>query len=165
MEKIVMVTGASGGLGQPAGRIMFENGWQVAQVTRDAGRVDSIQEGSGEIIEVDVSMPGGSKNAIDFIQQHLGAMPSALLNCAGSVLIGPIIVKGIERRRIFYDDNDRGDFLKRLGDIVVDTKTACFAWALMPNHLHLLLRTGIVPIATVMRRLLTGYAVTFNRCH
>jgi REP element-mobilizing transposase RayT len=33
----------------------------------------------------------------------------------------------------------------------------------MPNHVHLLLRTGTVHVATVMRRLLTGYAVTFNR--
>jgi len=35
----------------------------------------------------------------------------------------------------------------------------------VPNHLHLLLRTGTLPIATVMRRLLTGYAVSFNRRH
>ena len=35
----------------------------------------------------------------------------------------------------------------------------------MPNHFHLLLRTGNVAIATVMRRVLTGYAVGFNRRH
>jgi len=35
----------------------------------------------------------------------------------------------------------------------------------MPNHFHLLLRTGNVPISTVMRRLLTGYAGSFNRRH
>lgn len=76
-----------------------------------------------------------------------------------------IIVRGIERRKIFYDDNDRDNFLDRLGNILTDTKTSCFAWALIPNHLHLLLRTGVTPIATVMRRLLTGYAVSFNRRH
>jgi hypothetical protein len=32
----------------------------------------------------------------------------------------------------------------------------------MANHVHLLVGTGTVPVATVMRRLLTGYAVTFN---
>ena len=36
---------------------------------------------------------------------------------------------------------------------------------MIPNHLHLLLRTGVTPIATVMRRLLTGYAVNFNHRH
>jgi hypothetical protein len=36
---------------------------------------------------------------------------------------------------------------------------------LIPNHAHLLLRTGTTAIATVMRRLLTGYAVSFNCRH
>ena len=35
----------------------------------------------------------------------------------------------------------------------------------MPNHVHLLLRTGLMPLATVMKRLLTGYAQYFNRRH
>jgi putative transposase len=35
----------------------------------------------------------------------------------------------------------------------------------MTNHAHMLLRTGMAPIATVMRRLLTGYAQQFNRRH
>ena len=74
-----------------------------------------------------------------------------------------IIIRGIERRKIFREDADRVNFLDRLGGIVVDTQTQCFAWALIPNHAHILLRTGRVPIATVMRKLLTGYAVSFNR--
>jgi len=76
-----------------------------------------------------------------------------------------IIVRGINRRKIFYDDADRDDFLNRLGDILSDSKTPCFAWALMTNHFHILLRTATVPISTVMRRLLTGYAISFNRRH
>ena len=55
--------------------------------------------------------------------------------------------------------------MDRFGDILSDSKTPCFAWALMTNHFHLLLRTGTAPISTVMRRLLTGYAVNFNRRH
>jgi len=35
----------------------------------------------------------------------------------------------------------------------------------MSNHAHFLFRTGTVGLATVMRRLLTGYVVTFNRRH
>ena len=76
-----------------------------------------------------------------------------------------IIVRGIEGRRIFYDDRDRNNFIDRLGDIITDTETFCFAWALIPNHLHLLLRTGKTSISAVMRRLLTGHAVYFNRRH
>ena len=76
-----------------------------------------------------------------------------------------IIVRGIERRKIFNDDQDRHNFLSRLGDILEHTQTFCYAWALIPNHFHLLLRTGGCPVATVMRRLLTGHAVNFNRRH
>ena len=74
-----------------------------------------------------------------------------------------IMVRGIERRAIFRDNKDKDDFVERLGDIIKGTSTSCYAWALLANHAHLLLRTGLHPIATVMRRLLTGYAVTFNR--
>jgi putative transposase len=76
-----------------------------------------------------------------------------------------IIARGIERSKIFRDDADYEDFLRRLGPLLVQTETKCFAWALIPNHFHLLLKTGNVPIATVMRRLLTGYANGFNRRH
>ncbi|UCF90829.1 MAG: transposase [Desulfobacterales bacterium] len=74
----------------------------------------------------------------------------------------PIIVRGIHRRKIFFDDSDRDHFWDRLGGILSDRKTPCFAWALMTNHLHSVLRTGAAPIATVMRRRLTGYALSFN---
>ncbi|MGD8774034.1 MAG: transposase [Syntrophobacterales bacterium] len=76
-----------------------------------------------------------------------------------------IIIRGIEKRAIFQDDQDRDNFLERLGRILTETSTPCYAWTLMYNHVHLLLRTGVVPIATVMRRLLTGYAQQFNRRH
>jgi REP element-mobilizing transposase RayT len=76
-----------------------------------------------------------------------------------------IIVRGIERRRIFLDGQDRDNFIERLDDIVTETKTFCFAWALLPNRVHILLRTGPTTLATVMRRLLTGYAVSYNRRH
>jgi len=76
-----------------------------------------------------------------------------------------IIIRGIERKAIYKDIADRHNFLRRLGNILSETATPCFAWALIPNHAHLLLRTGMTPIATIMRRLLTGYAQQFNRRH
>jgi putative transposase len=76
-----------------------------------------------------------------------------------------IIARRIDRREIFRDNPDRNSFLDPPGGIVSETKTSCFTWALIPNHFHLLLRTGSVPIATVMRGLLSGYAVSHNRRH
>ena len=75
------------------------------------------------------------------------------------------MIRGIERRAIFKGDTDRQDFVERLGHNLLASFTACYAWALMTNHVHLLLRTGIVPLSTLMRRVLTGYAMAFNRRH
>ena len=76
-----------------------------------------------------------------------------------------IMARGIERRKIFWDDKDRSSFLERLAVILEETQTQCYAWALIPNHFHILLRTGPTLLSKVMRRLMTGYAVTFNNRH
>ena len=76
-----------------------------------------------------------------------------------------IIGRGIERRKIFRTNADRDDFVRRLGAIIEESSTECYAWALLPNHFHLLLKTGNLSLAMVMRRLLTGYVVSFNRRH
>ena len=90
------------------------------------------------------------------------AMPrKARIDATGA--LHHIIVRGIERCKIFKDDQDRYDFLSRAGSILLETGTACFAWALIPNHFHLLLQTGDYPVAKLMQRLLTGYAIRYNR--
>jgi len=76
-----------------------------------------------------------------------------------------VMARGIERRKIFWDDKDCSSFLERLALILEETQTQCYAWVLIPNHFHILLRTGATPLSTVMRRLMTGYAVTFNIRH
>jgi len=76
-----------------------------------------------------------------------------------------VMARGIERREIFKDDKDRSSFLERLAVILEETQTQCYAWALIPNHFHILLHTGPTPLSKVMRRLMTGYAVNFNKRH
>jgi len=76
-----------------------------------------------------------------------------------------VIVRGIERRLIFRSDRDKEDFLTRLAQVVEEGQASCFAWVLIPNHVHILVRTGATPLARMMRRLLTGYAVSFNLRH
>lgn len=86
---------------------------------------------------------------------------SARLDIPG--LLQHVIVRGIERRDIFLDDMDRCRFLERFSTLLVKTEIRCYAWALMSNHFHLLLKPTTVPLSCFMRRLLTGYAVVFNR--
>jgi putative transposase len=76
-----------------------------------------------------------------------------------------VMVRGIDRSPIFKDNKDRQRFVDRLADLVEVTGTKVYAWALIPNHFHLLLRSGASGLPTFMRRLLTGYAITFNKRH
>ncbi len=76
-----------------------------------------------------------------------------------------VMVRGIERRRLFRDDSDRDNFVDRLAQFAQSGALTVYAWALLPNHVHLLVRTGSRPLARTMRSLLTGYAGAFNRRH
>jgi REP element-mobilizing transposase RayT len=73
--------------------------------------------------------------------------------------------RGIERTQIFRTDPDRADFVARLAARCQEGDWVVYAWALMPNHFHLLVRTGRRPLFQSMGKLLTGYVVNFNRRH
>ena len=76
-----------------------------------------------------------------------------------------VIIRGIERRNIVDDRKDRNRFVLRLGELAIETGTAVYAWALMTNHAHILLRSGVDGLSNFMRRFLTGYSITYNRRH
>ena len=76
-----------------------------------------------------------------------------------------VMIRGIERSPIFRDDQDRHDFVSRAGILAQETGTRILAWTLMKNHVHLLLFSGPPGISKFMRRLLTGYALRYNRRH
>jgi REP element-mobilizing transposase RayT len=70
--------------------------------------------------------------------------------------------RGIERRPLFRTDTDRDDFVERLARLAEERAFTVYAWALLPNHFHLLVRTDQRPLARTMRSLLTGYAGAFK---
>lgn len=76
-----------------------------------------------------------------------------------------VLVRGLERHAIFRDDVDRADFVARLAALAESGALTIYAWAFLPNHAHLMLRTGGRPLPRSMRSLLTGYAGAFNRRH
>jgi len=74
-----------------------------------------------------------------------------------------VMGRGLERRRIFADVEDKEDFLARLGEGLAYTNSQCHAWAVMSNHYHLLLRVSSEPLSKLMSKLLSGYATQYNR--
>ena len=73
-----------------------------------------------------------------------------------------VMGRGIERTNIFRTDADREDFVDRLADLCLEGSLVVYAWSLLSNHFHLLIRTGRQPISRSMKKLLTGYVVNFN---
>ena len=76
-----------------------------------------------------------------------------------------VMARGIEGRNIFRTDKDRNDFLDRLAAQCEAEALKVYGWTLIPNHFHLLVRTGNRSISASMRKILTGYVVRFNRRH
>ena len=75
------------------------------------------------------------------------------------------MVRGIEGNRIVTDDDDRKSFVSRMGRVASATETPIYAWALMTNHAHILLKSGQSGLSDFMRKLLTGYSIFYNKRH
>ena len=73
-----------------------------------------------------------------------------------------VLSRGNERRDIFFDDRDRRVFLSTLGETSDRFKVDIFAYVLMGNHYHVLLRTNLPNLSRAMQWLGLTYARRFN---
>src|SRR6185295_1736288 len=76
-----------------------------------------------------------------------------------------VIVRGVARGRIVDDTVDRAALIGELAQELGPAEMSCLAWSILPNHAHVLLRTGARPLGSVMQRWLTRYAGVYNRRH
>ena len=76
-----------------------------------------------------------------------------------------VIIRGIEKRRIVHDKVDRAHLVQRMEDLSKETGTSVYAWSVMTNHAHILLKSGNRGLSYFMRRFLTGYAINYNIRH
>ena len=76
-----------------------------------------------------------------------------------------VMSRGIERRRIFVDEEDYRDFRDRISVWLNKSGGKCLAWCLMPNHFHFLVLRGTRPLSEIMHHAMTGYAINFNLRH
>lgn len=98
------------------------------------------------------------------IPQHATIMPRGpRLDAPGT--LHHVMVRGIEGSIIVKDESDRRQFVSRMQDVSGKTGTLLFAWALMTNHAHMLVKSGKTGISDFMRKLLTGYAIYYNKRH
>ena len=73
-----------------------------------------------------------------------------------------IVVRGINQQNIFEDNEDRQRFVERLAIVKKELKFELYAYCLMSNHVHLLLKQNKTDLSAIMKRIQTSYVYFFN---
>ena len=74
-----------------------------------------------------------------------------------------VMLRGINRQNIFQDREDNAKYLWTVGKIKEASGFDLYAYCLMPNHIHLLLKVGSEPLAHIMKRLGASYVYWYNQ--
>lgn len=74
-----------------------------------------------------------------------------------------VMARGVRKLPIFLEESDYEVFLMILRETVVKIPCSIHAYCLMTNHFHLLVSCMDQPIGDVMKRLMSSYALYFNR--
>ena len=73
------------------------------------------------------------------------------------------MMRGINRQTLFNDEEDSVKFIQTLQRYREICEYSLYAYCLMGNHLHLLLKEGKEPLETVMRRICGSYVLWYNK--
>ncbi|MDY6973082.1 MAG: transposase [Thermodesulfobacteriota bacterium] len=76
-----------------------------------------------------------------------------------------ILSRGNERKEIFYDDQDHQLFLKTIGEMSERFEVDVYAYVLMGNHYHILLKTNRANLSKAMQWIGLTYTRRFNLRH
>lgn len=73
-----------------------------------------------------------------------------------------VIQRAVGEERIFLEDSDRTYFLYLLNDIHKNFGIRCYAYCLMDNHVHILIKDTLAKLSEFMKILFQRYAQFFN---
>jgi REP element-mobilizing transposase RayT len=73
-----------------------------------------------------------------------------------------IMIRGINHQNIFVDDEDNEKFIDTLARYRKDIEYEIYAYCLMGNHIHLLLKEGNEELANMMKRIGASYVYWYN---
>jgi len=73
-----------------------------------------------------------------------------------------IMIRGINRQNIFVDDEDNEKFINTLAKYRREMEYELYAYCLMGNHIHLLVKEGNEVLSNTMRRIGASYVYWYN---
>jgi REP element-mobilizing transposase RayT len=74
-----------------------------------------------------------------------------------------IIVRGNNRETIFREVGDYSRYIEKLAHFCREGDVRVYAYCLMPNHLHLLVEMGMIPLSKTLQRFHISYTAYFNK--
>ncbi len=74
-----------------------------------------------------------------------------------------LMLRGINRQNIFEDDHDRSKFIEVICHYKTISKYQMFAYCLMDNHVHLLMKETTEPISNTIKRISSSYVNWYNK--
>jgi len=74
-----------------------------------------------------------------------------------------IMLRGVNKQCIFHDDEDRNIFLNRLARFKDECNFDVYAYCLMGNHVHLLIKEKCITSSTIMKKIGVSYVYWFNK--
>lgn len=81
----------------------------------------------------------------------------------GSGIVYHVMARGNNREALFLSDQDRETYLRLWRKYSKELGFEVYAYVLMTNHVHWLIRTGQVPISTIIHSIHGLYARNFNQ--
>ncbi|MED4225292.1 REP-associated tyrosine transposase [Neobacillus cucumis] len=73
-----------------------------------------------------------------------------------------VMWRGVNRQEIFHDDEDCLTFLSIVEKYKLKSELSMYAWCLMGNHVHLLVKEGNEPLSTTMKRIGVSFVYYYN---
>lgn len=73
-----------------------------------------------------------------------------------------VVIRGLDRQLMFDSSNDYKKYLETIALYKEECHFELYAYCLMSNHVHLLIKTTDTALETIFRKINTYYAVWFN---
>lgn len=89
MERTVLVTGCSSGIGRATAEAFLEEGWTVVATAREPGDIADLERAGCLTRELDVTKPAQCQEVVDWTIEETGRL-DCLVNNAGYAQTGPI---------------------------------------------------------------------------
>ena len=89
MEKVALVTGAAGGLGQSVAARLAESGWRLIVTSRDGERLAGSFGGNHLQVVADCSSVAGARHIFE-VAKAQQLLPTAFAHCVGNIRLGAL---------------------------------------------------------------------------